>query len=262
MTIFICENSLDGIMSGIYDAWASGLGYRNVRLTAGPVVQAELFCKYCHADTDPQKTSKVSRSICRKISVEAWRMTYHCALSSNPERADVIYRFLLYGFSYGSRALQMFQEAAVSSFFELDRKVKNEAHHYKEFIRFSSFPGDVLISHISPRSDVLTLTAPYFADRLPSEHWIIIDDTRHTAAVHPKEEDFYTTHLSAEEVFHLSVPGQKEDPYPDLWKCFFRSVSIEARENSRCQRGFLPLWLRKHMTEFETETGTNTSARK
>ena len=144
----------------------------------------------------------------------------------------------------------MLQEAPVATFFELNRRVENEAHRYREFIRFSGFPGDVLVSHISPKSDVLTLTAPYFADRMPSEYWIIIDDTRRTAAVHPRDENFYLTRLTPEEFLRLNVPDREEDPYPELWREFFRSVSIKARENYRCQRGFLPLWMRKHMTEF------------
>lgn len=251
MTIFTCENDLDAMMTCLYDAWASGLGHRRIRLMIEPVLEPELFCDYHHIDADHDKAAKVIRSIQKKISSATWHMVYRCAMASGSEKLDIIYRFLLYGFSYGNRAIQMFQEASVAAFFALDRRVKNEAHHYREFIRFSSFPGDVLVSHISPRSDVLTLTAPYFADRLPSEYWIIIDDTRNTAAVHPKDGDFYITQLDPEEFARLNVPGQEEDPYPELWKGFFRSVSMKARENYRCQRGFLPLWMRKHMTEFE-----------
>ena len=66
-----------------------------------------------------------------------------------------------------------------------------------------------------------------------------------------KDEDFYLTRLDPEEFSRLSIPDRKDDPYPELWKGFFRSVSIQARENYRCQRNFLPLWMREHMTEFQ-----------
>lgn len=251
MNVFTCENNLEAILTCIYDAWVSKLGHRNLRLMLEPVLEPELFCDYIHTEPDSEKVSKVIRSIRKKISAEAWQMVYSCAMSCVPEKPDIIYRFLLYGFAYGRRALEMLQEPAVMEFFALDRRVTNEVHHYREFIRFSSFPGDVLVSHISPRSDVLTLTAPYFADRLPSEHWMIIDDNRRTAVVHPKDEDFYLTRLDPEEFTRLSIPDRKDDPYPELWKGFFRSVSIQARENYRCQRNFLPLWMREHMTEFQ-----------
>ena len=250
MTVFTCEDNLEAIMTCIYDAWDSRLGHQQIRLITEPVSEPELFCDYRHPEADPAKTEKAIPSIKKKISCAAWQMAYRCAMSPSPEKPDVIYRFLRYGFAFGSRALQMLQEAPVATFFELNRRVENEAHRYREFIRFSGFPGDVLVSHISPKSDVLTLTAPYFADRMPSEYWIIIDDTRRTAAVHPRDENFYLTRLTPEEFLRLNVPDREEDHYPELWREFFRSVSIKARENYRCQRGFLPLWMRKHMTEF------------
>ena len=46
MQIFLCEDSVDGIFTGVYDAWASGLGHDNVRLLAGDeesVRQTEAF---------------------------------------------------------------------------------------------------------------------------------------------------------------------------------------------------------------------------
>ena len=31
MTVFVCEDSLDGILTGVYDAWDSRLGHSGVR---------------------------------------------------------------------------------------------------------------------------------------------------------------------------------------------------------------------------------------
>ena len=33
--VFQCEDSTDGIFTGIYDAWDSRVGHRNVKLEAG-----------------------------------------------------------------------------------------------------------------------------------------------------------------------------------------------------------------------------------
>ncbi|MBD4434107.1 DUF4130 domain-containing protein, partial [Xanthomonas citri pv. citri] len=41
-----------------------------------------------------------------------------------------------------------------------------------------------------------------------------------------------------------------EDDYTDMWRTFFSAVSVEQRENYRCQRSMFPLWSRKHATEF------------
>ena len=95
----------------------------------------------------------------------------------------------------------MLQEPAVFHAFEVSRQVTNEAHSFREFIRFanisSGFP--ILVSHISPKSNVLTLVAPHFSDRLPSENWMILDDNRQLAVVHPADRPFYLTRLSPDE---------------------------------------------------------------
>ena len=38
MHIFLCEDSIDGIFTGIYDAWASRVGHDRVKLEAGPEI--------------------------------------------------------------------------------------------------------------------------------------------------------------------------------------------------------------------------------
>ena len=90
-------------------------------------------------------------------------------------------------------------------------------------------PGDVLVSHIEPKSNVLTLVAPHFSDRLPSENWMIIDDKRFIAVVHPADQDYYLTILSKEEMDRLSI--QTDDPFINLWKDFFNTIGIKEREN-------------------------------
>ena len=42
-----------------------------------------------------------------------------------------------------------------------------------------------------PVGAVSTLLAPHFVDRLPSEDWMIIDDNRRTAVVHPADQPYY-----------------------------------------------------------------------
>lgn len=248
-TIFTCRDEFDDMMTCIYEAWASRLGHSNVRLTTEPVGNLELFCEYRHIDPDFAKAQSVTRSIRQKISLKAYSMVYRAAMSAQEGKLDAIFRFLIAGFHYGPSVLNYLQEPVVMQIFELNRRVANEAHFFVEFIRFANMPGNILVSHIEPKSNVLTLVAPHFADRLPSENWMIIDDTRMTAIVHPANEDYYLTMLSAEEMDRLSE--KTDDPFIDLWKGFFENIGIQARKNPKCQRNMLPLWYRKNMTEFQ-----------
>lgn len=246
MTVYTCSPDLASILTCIYEAWNSRLGYRNVRLMTEPVGNLELFCDYCHVEPDTEKAASVTRSIQKKIGAAAWRLVYLCAMSERSDAPDIIYRFLLYGFSYGKDTLHMLQEPAVFHAFEVSRQVTNEAHSFWEFIRFanisSGFP--ILVSHISPKANVLTLVAPHFSDRLPSENWMILDDNRQLAVVHPADRPFYLTRLSPDEIERLSLTESTSDPYEELWKGFFTAIAIKERSNPDCQRTHLPLHYR------------------
>lgn len=144
----------------------------------------------------------------------------------------------------------MLQHPYVNAVFELNRKVMNEAHLFRECVRFQALPDGVLLAHIKPKSDILTLLYPAFDDRMPSENWMIIDATRRTAAIHPADAPTYLTTLSKEEFHRLSHVENQVDPFTDLWKSFFHQIEITQRHNPNCQRTHLPIWYRKHMTEF------------
>ncbi|MCI8465780.1 MAG: DNA metabolism protein [Lachnospiraceae bacterium] len=250
MKIFLCEDSLEGIFTGIYEAWASGLGHENVRVLMKAQYEPELFAEYEEVKPDAEKSEKVANSIQKKISGEAFRVVCRAAFSEKAKRADAIYRFLIEGFHYGAVILRLLQNPAVAEVFALARKVANEAHQYLEFIRFEQLANGILFATISPKSRVVTLVAPHFADRFPRENWVIYDDGREEAAIHPAGGDWVVAEFPKERADLFLEAYGASDGYEGLWKVFFHTIGIKERENPNCQRNFLPLWYRKHMTEF------------
>lgn len=250
MTVFICKNDFESMMTCVYDAWASGKGHENVKLVREPVFQQDLFCEYIHVDADPKKVLKVVRSIQRKISYEAYLSVFYAAFSREEDALDTIYRFLILGFAYGAKIVSMLSCPPVMRITELRRNVGNEAHYFREFSRFASPDGSVYVSHIEPKNNVLLFVANHFQDRMPSEYWIMIDDSRRVAAVHPRNEDFYIRYLTKTEAEELLKTEETEDEYTSLWRTFFHTIGIKQRENPACQRNLFPIWLRKHATEF------------
>ena len=71
MTVFVCEDSLDGILTGVYDAWDSRLGHSGVRLKTADTDNYELFCEYREVATDMEKAEKVLRTVLRRMGEEA-----------------------------------------------------------------------------------------------------------------------------------------------------------------------------------------------
>mgnify|MGYP001417517865 FL=1 len=77
--IFLCENSIDGIFTAIYQAWNSGYGHANVKIEeqseSNNYSNMELFSDYINVNTDLDKAMKVSRSIKQKLSKEIYEKT-------------------------------------------------------------------------------------------------------------------------------------------------------------------------------------------
>ena len=96
----------------------------------------------------------------------------------------------------------------------------------------------------------MRLGAEHFADRMPSENWMIVDDKRRMAVVHPRDGEYCVRNHTEEEFVTLCREYRQEDLYTDLWKSFFRAVSIKERENPVCQRNLFPKWKRKNAVEF------------
>lgn len=250
MTVFTCKDDFESMMTCIYDAWASKRGHDQVKLMREPILQQDLFCEYIHVEGDAEKTQKVVRSIRNKISQEAYLHVFYATLSNAPDALDVIYRFLILGFAYGGKVLSMLSYPAVMRMMQLQRNVGNEAHYFREFMRFAAIEGGVYAAHFEPKNNVLISVAGHFQDRMPSEHWLIVDDTRSLAAIHPRNEDFYIRMLTEKEMDALSETEKYQDEFTKLWFTFFDSIGIRERENPKCQRNLFPLWLRKHAVEF------------
>ena len=173
-------------------------------------------------------------------------------LSVEEDALQAIYNFLRVGFKIGESVLQQYANPRVMRILELRRKVSNESHHFREFARFERLnSSNVYVSHLEPKSDVIMLVGRHFADRMPSEQWMIIDDNRKTACVHPKDGENYLRYLTDEEFQTLRKTEEYEDEYTDLWKTFFHAIALDERKNYVCQRNLFPLWKRKHAVEFK-----------
>ncbi len=253
MTIFVCGDEFDSILCGVYDAWMSGLGHEDVRLETRKEQQnqtMQMFVQYRETKEAPWKVKKTADAVKRKISQEAYAWIYRASLSREKGRADKIFRFLIKGFRFGSRAVKMLKDPDIYEVFFMNRQVANEAHLLTGFLRFSELPMGQLAAVMGPEHNVLGLVADHFAERMSGERWIIFDKKRGSAAIHEPGYGFILmSELPARWQDYLS--GQKEEgEYEKLWRIFHSAVSIEERENRACQNSHLPLRFRSYMTEF------------
>jgi len=253
MTIFTCEHNWESILSCIYAAFDSRLGHKNIRLTFEPVEQYTLFDDYIHVDVNLEHAQKMMDTINLRISSRVYSELAFSAMSCAPDAMDNIYRVLLLGFNYGPNVLEMVQYADVMRSREIRLALGREMHHFVEFSRFHRIQNGaeaLYVAHIEPKSPLVITLGDHFSDRMPSEHWMIVDDIHKEALIHPKDEDYYLRKLTDEELEKLLLTESVNDEYTHMWKTFFDTIAIKQLRNPRCQTNLYPNWTRKHAVEF------------
>ncbi len=258
MLVLLCADDFETILCGIYDAWCQK-DHSQVRLELLETCQRELFCDYREVEREEIKAEKVIRSVKRTLSEEYFGRLYQIYLSCDSEKADIMYRFLIKGFAYGRRALDMLQDRDMARAFELTRFVGNESHFIVEFLRFEKMPNGIYAAKINPKNHVLPTIADHFSDRLNPENFLIYDENRGVAVVHPAGKPWFLMKLKKEEwrsVFQ-KMEGERQgdtdgkEDYRDLWKLFVDTIAVEGRINPKLQRQMLPYRYRGHMPEFD-----------
>lgn len=245
----VCEESFDGIMTAVYKAWILINEGHQVSIYPGENYSPTFFSEFIQIETDLEKAIKVAESIRVKISDKAYRMVYAACMHYEEDRADTVLGFLKMAYPIGAGATGMLGNPYVMRLLELKRKVFNEAHLFKEFIRFDKLKGGVLYGKIDPKCDVLPFVMQHFEARFPEENWIIYDEKRKKSAVHRNNlESFIVENQDMEE---LTKDLQTNDEYKDLWKIFFDTIGIDSRYNPVCQRNHMPKWYRKNVVEFK-----------
>lgn len=249
-----CVDSVEGIFTAVYDAWAMKYGHEFIKLQVVDMEESmnyELFSEYLLVEPDADKADKVAKSIQKKISAQAYGLVVKAALSNDPRKADAIYHFLVRGFAIGKQVVDNLSDPYVQQIFEMNRFVGNETHFFKGFLRFVELKNGVLLGKMEPKSNIVELLTPHFADRFAGENFMIVDMKRGIASIHEKNREWFMTAFEEDQLEALAEYDTEETEYSVLWKAFFKSLAIKERENHDLQRNQVRIRYRKYMTEFK-----------
>lgn len=260
--IYVCEDSLTGIFSGIYEVWKRKMTAEEAGLEVGDSFERRLFCEYIFCKAEERKALVVIRMIQKNLGADVYEKISYALLSADRRKAEMVFRAMLEAkkLSRKDRLMEHLGNEAVRAVFGMYRQVANEAHHYKGFVRFRELKNKTLFAKIEPKHAVLPCIAEHFADRFPQENWVIYDKTHEVFLIHEKGKRYYFLQQymcmkgdsgSAQNI--AGVFSEEEMDYEALWKEFVQSISVAERENRALQNQNLPLRFRTNLVEFSKE---------
>lgn len=251
--IFLCENSIEGIFTGVYNIWESRYPKDSIKLSCEQEGNYELFSEYINVNTDMIKADKVARTIEQRFGELNYTNIYQAACSYEKDKANAIFRTIQYGLTSKTprRLMEHLKDDNICRVFELSRAVGNESHHLLGFVRFKELTNKILCAVIEPKNDVVALIAPHFSDRLPNENWMIYDKGRRLAVIHQGGGQWGIIKSNEFNIDFFETVSEKEKEFENLWRGFCDSISIKERENLKLQRQNMPLRFQKDMVEFQ-----------
>ncbi len=196
--------------------------------------------------TDPEKSEAVYRAIRDKISLYDLRRVYRVFLAEAEQKEMQLLDYIRLGFIKGKSVSSYHGHPIVRNAELLEKKVTQEVCRLKGLVRFSVMEGGILYAKSEPDNDILELLANHFADRYRNDPFIIHDLRREKALV-ARGGHWY---ISAFQESTEQRYDAGEIAYRRLWKEYFENIAIKERTNPRCQRMFMPMRYRKHLTEI------------
>ena len=241
-SIFVYDGSFEGFLCCVHESVYT----REIPLDIVPA-QHDPITLYTvsSVETDVEKAGRVLTSISVKISPDAQRLIETVFLSCLERKELLMLRFLLRGYTEGGRILKALGDPDVAPLLRAQKSLYGEAHLLTGFVRFTDHSGS-LVSTITPKNFILPFIADHFTARFDDENFLIFDKTHSAALVY---QDRRREIISVEDIEFPPV-SEEEERYQALWKRFYSTVAIQARENPRCRMTHMPKRYWANMTEM------------
>ncbi len=253
-----CEDSADGIFSGVYEAYLRKADHAYTHLCVGEPAEPLLFATYEPVIANPVYADKVGRTIVREMGNDIYRAICEAMTTNDFLKADAIYHTIVLGITQklGNRTMDYLTDTSVRKVSQLSTYVRREYLHLQGFLRFEELQNGVLFATIGPKNNIITMLAPHFSNRYRNENFIIYDEIRNLFVLHrigDGEDDWVVLtgaqiDVNSEYFTRLSA---REKEYQACFCHFCEHIGIRSRENPRLQQAMLPLRFRVYMTEFQ-----------
>lgn len=251
MIAFIYDKTFEGLLCCIFDAYSHKM-FPDKLLGEDDIIP--LFTQETHTViTTEDRANRVWKSVEYKLSKLACNMIYYAWLSEIEESDELIFRYIRKNIDSKASIEMNFGDPDVLQMQQIARKTGHEEQYIKQFVRFQKAADDIFFAPISPRHNALPLAVSHFKDRFADQKWVIYDIKRRYGYYYDlKTLEEITldddTHLLSGKLDEAMM-AEDEKLFQELWKGYFKSMTIKERINLKLQRQHMPKRFWKLLTE-------------
>jgi len=250
MALYSYDGSFEGFLCAVAECLEGCVGEPEF-VRAGDACEVGLFTgEAIEIDTRRDTALALRSRFVKAVSQDAFATARYAFHSQKGGIERLVWDYLSLGLKVGRGLEGLLTAEPVHSINRIARHVSHEAHKYKGFVRFREVTAGFLYAAIEPEADILGLIAPHFVGRVGDCPWMIHDLRRCQAAVF----DLRSWRLVGDiELTAEPDVTAAEHEYAALWQRYFQHHAIAERHNPKLQQKHVPLWVRKHLTEFTAQ---------
>ena len=251
MTVFFYDKTFEGLLSAVFDAFQMKL-FPEILLKTGDI--PPLFTETTHTVVSHEEhINRVWKGLRQKLQKNGCNMLTHVWLSELKGSDELLFRYICKTFATTQKMQYNFGDADVLEVQKIARKVSHEAHYLIQFVRFQKAADHIFFAPVRPQYNALPLAVNHFTNRFADQQWVIYDILRKYGYYY----DLYTTQeITFDDNDHLlhgqldqALMAQDEKMFQDLWKNYFKAMTIKERINPRLHKKNMPVRFWPYLTE-------------
>ena len=251
MTIYFYDKTYEGLLCAVFDAFTTKMFPERLLKTGDPV---PMFTEATYTVvTDENHSKRVWTALQKKFSKNVCNMLVYVWLSEIGGSDELLFRYICKTFATTRKIEYNFGDADILDVEKIARKVAHESLYIKQFVRFQKAADNIFFAPIKPVYNALPLAIDHFTDRFADQQWVIYD-------LHRQYGYYYDLHTTQEITFtdddHLlsgkldeALMAADEKLFQDLWKSYFKALTIKERINPRLHKKNLPVRFWRLLTE-------------
>ncbi|ENX08658.1 TIGR03915 family putative DNA repair protein [Acinetobacter variabilis] len=250
----------DGTMTGLLSCVFRAFEFKefDVKVTANPQAQNGLFDDFIHVASNESQGQRVWQGLKQKVSSSSLKAFYYAFLSEKEQAFQNLFDFAVYVFQNQRPVDKDYGHHAVIGMSQWCKQVGREKHRMEAFVRFKKAKDGSFLSLVKPDFNVLPIISRHFKERYQDQRWLIYDEQRQYG-IYYDLHDVHQIEMNAEMVdpqirighsqsFSIELDDE-EVLYDQLWKDYFKSVNIQARQNMKLHIQYVPKRYWRYMNE-------------
>lgn len=242
MLVYKYDGTIDGLFSCIFESFVNK---ETPNLITNEQIQLSLDSNVKIIETNYENNKRVINCIYKHAGINALNDLKYAFRSGNEQKEITIFNYACKIIKEKRNIANKFSDQVVMDFYDTIKRIGNESHRMKGFLRFNECEGGFFYAHFSPDNDIADLMLPHFTARFKDIPFVIHDVKRNILALYNGKETKVIKGTNAITVYLT----ERENHFQGLWKTYYNAVNIAERKNVKLMKSFLPIKYWEHLTE-------------